>query len=149
MGYATPGNRNSTSAFGAEGYGELRAAILAAIHYREPIGGSRLFTVEGTGPQDAHDAIPISVPDAASAGATYRVEVLTKCAEATTTITPKIRNITDAVDEVVGDEMDGTDWEQQFLAFTPVVGKEYRLMAEKNNDDAPCWLLGVLQRSDS
>lgn len=149
MSYATPGNRNSASKFGAEGYQELRAAILASIFHRQPIGGSRQFTVEGTGPADAHDAIPFSIPDSASAGAAYKVEVWLKTADAATTITPRIRNITDATTAVTGSAEDATSFTSQILTFTPVVGKEYRLQFLKNNDDAPCWGFGVLQRSDS
>jgi hypothetical protein len=148
-GYATPANRNATSAFGAEGYNELRDAILASVHYREPIGGSRRFTVEGTGYQDAHDYVPIRVPDAASAGAVYKVEVEMKTADPSTTITARIRNITDASDEDVSDPEDATAFATQTLTFTPVVGKEYRLQFVKSDDLFPCWGFGILQRTDS
>jgi len=148
-GYATPGNRNAASAFGAEGYQELRDAILAAVFGRQPIGGSRLFTVEGTGWQDAFDAIPFSIPDAASAGGTYTVDAWLKSADGVTTIQPRIQNITDNTTAVTGTAEDATSFTLQTLAFTPVVGKEYRLQFLKSDDDAPCWGLGILQRSDS
>lgn len=149
MGYATPANRNATSPFGAEGYQELRTAIMAAVFARQPIGGSRLFTVEGTSFQDAFDAIPFTVLDSASAGATYRVDVWLKTADPSTVITPRMRNITDSTTAVTGSAEDATTFTLQTLVFTPVVGKEYRLQFSKNNDDFPCWGFGILQRSDA
>jgi hypothetical protein len=149
MPYQTPDDLGATDDFGFEQFQKLRDAILAAVHTRQPIGGSRLFTVQGTGYQDAHNAVPISVPDSESAGATYKVDVWLKCADPGTTITPRLRNITDASDEDIGAAADDTDWTQQFLTFTPVAGKEYRLQFVKSNDDFPCWGFGILQRTDS
>jgi hypothetical protein len=84
MAYATPADRNAADRFGEEGYQELLDAILACVFSRQPIGGSRLFTVEGTGYQDAHDAIPFMIPDTESAGAVYRVDVWLRTADAAT-----------------------------------------------------------------
>jgi hypothetical protein len=148
MAYTRPAVRLATDRFGYEGYSQLRAAILASVFARQPIGGSRQFTVEGTGWQDAHDAIPFTVPDNASAGATYKVDVWLKSADGVTTIQPRIQNITDNTTAVTGTAEDATTFTKQTLAFVPQIGKEYRLQFLKSDDDAPCWGFGILQRTD-
>lgn len=149
MPYQTVDNIIAGTEVGYEQFQQIRDGIRAAVFSRQPIGGSRLFAVMGTGAQDAHNAIPVSVPNAESSGAVYKVEAWTKCADAATTITPRIRNITDSTNAVLGVAADGTEWESQTLAFTPVVGKEYRLQFTKSDDDHPCWGFGILQRTDN
>lgn len=150
MGYQTPDDLTAADEYGAEEYGKLRDAILASIFTRLWLGGSRRFSVQGTGAQDAFDAVPFVIPDAASAGATYKALVYAKTADAGTTITPRIRNITDSTTAVTGSAVSATSFgAPQTLTFTPVVGKEYRLQFTKSNDDAPAWGFGVLQRTDA
>jgi hypothetical protein len=150
MPYQTVDDINAATDVGFEQFQQIRDAARAAI-YNPPawLGGSRRMTVQGTGYQDAFDARPFIVPDTPSSGATYKAKVTLKTADAGTTITPRIRNITDATDAAVGVAEDATSFTEQTLTFTPVVGKEYRLQFVKSNDDAPAWGFGVLQRTDS
>jgi len=150
MPYQTVTDANAATDFGYETVQKIRDATRAAI-YNLPawLGGSRRYTVQSTGYQDAFDARPFIIPDTPSSGATYKVKVSLKTADPATTITPRIRNITDATDAAVGTAEDATSFTEQTLTFTPVVGKEYRLQFVKSNDDAPAWGFGVLQRTDS
>jgi hypothetical protein len=150
MPYQTVDDINAATDVGYEQFQQIRDAARAAV-YNPPawLGGSRRFSVQGTGYQDAYDAVPLIVPDTPSSGATYRVKVSLRTADAGTTITPRVRNITDASDAAVGSAENSITFNEQTLTFAPVVGKEYRLQFVKSNDDAPCWGFGVLQRTDS
>src|SRR3954469_25748948 len=102
-GYQTPDALGVDYQFANEEYSKLRDAILAAIF--DPgfrLGGSRSRAVAGTGYQDADDYLDFRIPDTVSAGAVYEVVVDQLCENAATSITPKIRNITDSSDAVVG-----------------------------------------------
>lgn len=147
-GWQTPSALTAGDEFASEEYTKLRDAILAAVFAPGlRIGGSRTAAVAGTGYQDAEDYLDFRVPDAASAGAVYNVYVDLLCEDASTTITPKIRNITDSSDAVVGSASSSTSWAEQTLSFTPVVGKKYRLMFVKSDDAHKCLGIGFLQRT--
>lgn len=147
-GYQTPDDLDANSQFASEEYQKLRDAILAAVFDMGlRIGGSRSVAVSGTGYQDATDYLDFRVPDAASAGAVYKVYVDQLCENAATSITPKIRNITDSSDAVVGSASTSTSWAEQTLTFTPVAGKRYRLMFVKSDDVYRCYGIGFVQRT--
>lgn len=148
MSYQTLDNINAATMVGYEQFQQARNGIMAAVFDRGWIGGSRRFHVEGTGWQDAHDALPFTIPDGASAGAVYTVDVWLKTADASTSIMPRIRNITDNTTVVTGTAEDATTFTKQALAFVPAVGKEYRLQFLKSDDVFPAWGFGVLQRRD-
>src|SRR5262245_54710293 len=95
-GYQTPDNLSSTDQFASEEYQKLRDAILACAFSTHPLGGSRSVSIAGTGYKDAIDYVEFTMPDAASAGGVYAAIVDLLCENASTTITPKIRNITDS-----------------------------------------------------
>lgn len=152
-GYATPANLTAADDFDASRYQELRVAIMADVFGRASLGGSRSIAIASTGYQDAIDYVDVIVPDAASAGGVWVAKVELLCENGATTITPKIRNITDASDAVVGSACAATTWggtlSYQDLAFTPVAGKRYRLMLVKSDDVYACWGVGTMQRTDS
>lgn len=139
----------ATDRRGAESWTKLDESDKAAVFHSVPLGGSRSQAVSGTGYQDAADYLDFRVPDAASAGATYKVYVDLLCENAATSITPKIRNITDSSDAVVGSASTSTTWAEQTLTFTPVAGKKYRLMFVKSDDVYAAWGIGLLQRTAS
>jgi len=114
-----------------------------------PLGGSRKDSVAGTGYQDADDYVPFELPDSASTGGTWNAIVDLLCEDGSTTITPKIRNITDSSDAVVGSASSSTSWARQTLAFTPASGKEYRLMFVKSDDLHKCFGIGWARRTAS
>lgn len=128
---------------------KARANDDSAVFGSFNMGGSRSVAVAGTGYQDAENYIDWRCPDAASTGGVYKVYVDLLCENGATSITPKIRNITDASDTVVGSASTSTSWAEQTLTFTPVAGKKYRLMFVKSDDVYKCFGIGMLQRSAS
>jgi len=148
MAWNPVGTTIATDRRGYEEWVKVNDSDKAAV-FQPPllVGGSRTFALSGTGYQDAFDVVPILVHDADSSGGVYTVKVDCKCANAATTLTPKIRNVTDSTDTVIGSAAASTSWAAQVLAFTPVVGKEYRLMFVKSDDVYPCWGIGFLKRA--
>jgi len=150
-----PSNLTAADDFGAIAYGKLRDADLAAVFCRHELGGSRATAdaVTGTSYQDAFNYRDFIIPDAASAGAVWVAEVELVCENAATTITPRIRNITDSSDAVVGAACAATTWggtnSYQTLSFTPVVGKRYRLQFIKSDDVYGCWGVGAMRRTNA
>lgn len=126
---------------------KARANDDAAVCSSFNMGGSRSAAITGTGYQDAENYLDWRVPDSASSGGVFKVYVDLLCENAATSVTPKIRNITDSSDAVVGSASTSTSWAEQTLTFTPVVGKKYRLMFVKSDDVYSCWGVGFLQRS--
>ena len=132
---------------GADGFFEpCRSSLVAHDFEIIPLGGSRVHGLAGTSYQDAIDYIDFEIPDADYDGGTWTAEVNLLCENAATTVTPKIRNITDSSDAVVGSAHSSTSWATQSLAFTPTVGKAYRLMLVKSDDVYACWAIGSMQR---
>jgi hypothetical protein len=119
-------------------------ATAFSSHY---LGGSRSTAITGTGYKDAVDYVDFIVPDSASSGGVFKAIVDVLCENVATTITPKIRNITDSSDAVVGSAHASTSWGSQTLAFTPTVGKTYRLMLVKSDDLFDCWSIGLVRRT--
>lgn len=148
MPYQRLDNINAATMVGFEQFQQARNGIMAAVFDRVRIGGSRRFTVEGTGWQDAHDYDPIVIPDSASAGGVYTVDAWLKTANAATTIRARIRNITDATTADETEPEDATTFTKQTLSWTPIVGKEYRLQFLKSDDIYPAYGFGELQRRD-
>lgn len=148
-GYPSGGPTSLTSAdqFASEEYIKVRDSILAVTFWPFPLGGSRSASVTGTSYQDADDYLDFEVPDAASGGAVYKAIVDVLCENALTTITPKIRNITDSSDAVVGSAHASTGWGSQTLTFTPTVGKKYRLMFIKSDDLFRAYGIGFIRRT--
>jgi hypothetical protein len=135
---------------GADSFFEkVRAMLNAAVFVTHPLGGSRAIAIAGTGYQDAIDYISFTMPDAASSGGVWNAVVELLCENVATTITPKIRNVTDATDAVIGSAHASTSWGTQTLSFTPVAGKTYRLMAVKSDDLFQAWAIGVMRRTNA
>lgn len=126
-----------------------RQSLLAAVFTTHPLGGSRSIAIAGTGYQDAIDYLNFDIPDAASGGGVWVALVDLLCEDVSTTITPKIRNITDSTDAVIGSAHASTSWATQTLSFTPVVGKVYRLQLVKSDDLFQCWGIGKMRRTNA
>lgn len=118
----------------------------AIFQNRMYVGGSRSVAVMGTGYQDPWDYVPMTNPSSVEVGGVYSVEVDLQCEDAATTITPKIRNVTDSTDTVIGSAHASTSVGSQTLSFTPVAGKVYRLMFVKSDDLFAAYGIGFLQR---
>lgn len=136
-------------------YNLLLAAARAALYSPIPLGGSSSQPHPGTAYEKVLHANPFQVPSAVEATGTWKARVYLKCEDAAVTITPKIRNLTDASDAVVGsacsgtaDDYSGTN-QNQLLTFTPAVGKLYELQAIKSADAKECFCIGTIARTDS
>ena len=146
MAWNPVGTTVSTDRRGAESWNKLDDSVKTGAFVTHPLGGSRTIGLTGTGYQDAMDYVDFVMPNAASTGATYEALIDCLCENAATTVTPKIRNITDSSDAVVGSAHASTSWALQTLAFTPASGKTYRLMLVKSDDTYDAWGIGSLRR---
>lgn len=129
-------------------YNKIRDSIIADSHAVFPLGGSRSIAIPtGGGYQDAPDYIEFEVPTTSYTGFVYNVIVEIRTENASTTVTPKLRNVTDSTDAVVGSAGTSTAWgTYQTLSFTVAAGKKYRLMASKSDDAVQAWVIGHVRR---
>lgn len=116
---------------------ELRnnAIALASSRFQHYLGGSRQFGLRSASYVDAVDYLDVELDGTNLTGLTVRARVEVRTANTGTTVTPKIRNVTDASDAVVGAAYGAdTNWDAQTLSFTPVAGvKTYRLQLTGSN----------------
>lgn len=134
---------------GYESFVKLDDSDKAAVFTIAPLGGSRHISITGAAYIEAIDYLDFIMPDAASTGAVWEALIDLKCENAATTITPKIRNITDSTDAVIGSAHASTSWGSQTLAYTPASGKTYRLMLVKSDDVYQAYAIGVMRRKSS
>jgi hypothetical protein len=114
---------------------------LAARRAVYPLGGSRRQLIVFNGTYDAEEYIDVELDGTEfQTGATVRARVEVRSANAGTSITPKIRNVTDSTDAVVGAACTASDADysgsnqKQTLSFTPASGvKKYRLQFTNSN----------------
>jgi hypothetical protein len=149
MAYNPVGTTLSTDRRGYEEWVKLDDTDKACVFANFYLGGSRSIAISGTGYQDAVDYLDFVMPDAASTGGTYAAKIDLLCESGSTTITPRIRNITDSSDAVVGSASSSTSWTTQTLTFTPASGKTYRLQVVKSDDLNACWAIGYLRRTNA
>lgn len=131
-------------------YNEIRDSIIANSFAVYPLGGSRTIAIAGgaTTYQDAPDYVEFEVPTTTYTGYVYKALVEVKTENAATTVTPKIRNVSDGSDAVVGSAGTSTSWgTYQTLTFTVTAGKKYRLMFSKSDDLYAAWGIGVVRRT--
>lgn len=125
----------------------MRQALDAGIfQHNLLVGGSRLFGLAGTGYKDLHDAIPINIPSSVETGGVFEVDVALKCEDVSTSLTPRVYNVTDAAAAVTGSPSTSTAWAVQTLTFTPVVGKTYVVQAAKGDDNFNGHAIAYLRR---
>lgn len=146
-----------TSAFVAQKdsfFEPARGNMVANSFAEFPLGGSRTQPChEGGGYTDAVDFVDFELSSALYSGATFEALVEVRVENAGITITPKIRNVTDSTDAVVGSASTSTTggsagqiWASQTLSFTPTVGKKYRLQLVKSADTYAAWAIGRMRR---
>lgn len=135
----------SSTDFGFNQANRIRDAAIAVAFHAIPLGGSRIVAIAGTGYKDAIDYLNFYLPDAKYSGFVYTAIVDLLCINAATTIAPKIRNITDGTDAVIGSASSSTTWTEQSLTWTPTVGKQYRLQLLKSDDVYECFGIGYVR----
>lgn len=119
----------------------------------EPFTGRVTSKYPGTGPFDAENFVDIEIDNTELTGLTVQARIECRAADGVS-ITPKIRNVTDGADSVVGaactataPDYSGTN-QKQTLALTLAAGiKKYRLQYElgANALDAPTWCIGEIE----
>lgn len=136
--------------FGYQSANKLREnlIVLASRRSGRSLGGSRLMPGEpawdaeglptsnpaGLGPWNAVDYIDVEIDGTNQTGMTYQARVEVRTNQATMTITPKVRNVTDGTDAGTGSscaaaysDYSGTN-QKQTIALTVATGvKKYRL----------------------
>ncbi len=148
MSYDNPESLVTGNVLTQSRYTKLRDSIIADSHAVFPLGGSRSVAIPtGGGYQDAPEYIEFEVPSTDYTGFAYHVVVEVRTENASTTVTPKLRNITAGSDAVVGSAGTSTAWgTYQTLSFTPASGEKYRLMASKSDDAVNAWVIGHVRR---
>jgi hypothetical protein len=126
---------------------------LAARRAVYPLGGSRNVGIQYNAVIDAYDWLPFYFDGTEfQAGATVRARVDVRSADAATSITPQIYNVTDTSVAVTGAACSATlaDYtganQRQTLSFTPATGaKEYRLRLTPSNDTNLVYCIGLVE----
>lgn len=127
----------------------LKNNIVAAFQTKleKNLGGSRETSVLVNGTFDVVEYRDIDLAEEELTGLTHRARVEGKTANATTSVTPIIRNVTDGTDLATGTAITATSFTEQLLAMTLPEGasKRYRLRGQTNNATNEVWLLGVCE----
>jgi hypothetical protein len=148
MAFSTPETLISGDTLTLARYDKIKDSIIAEGHSVFELGGSEYIAMPtGGGYNYVPDWKPFIVPNVIYTGFVYKVHVEVWTENAATTITPKLRNVTDAADTVVGSAGTATArGTYQTLSATIAAGKEYRLMASKSDDVYNCWCVGRIYR---
>lgn len=141
--------------FGYQSANKIRENLitLASARFTYHLGGSRQTTLpQVASAQDALDYVDIELDSTQLGGLTVQARVECRTANGATSITPKIRNITDGTDAAVGAactataaDYSGTN-QKQTLALTLAAGvKKYRLQGTPGNVDNQTFVIGHLE----
>lgn len=117
------------------------------------LGGSRVISVpQVAAAQDAIDWRDVELDGTVTTGLTVQARVEVRTSDAGTSVTPKIRNVTDSTDAGVGSACSATATDysgtasKQTIAVTLAAGlKTYRLQLTPSNADADVFGLGRLE----
>lgn len=127
-------------------------AALAAIRHMLPLGGSRNQALQHSAVVDAYDYIDVEIDSTQLTGLSVRARVELRVADAATSVTPSIRNVTDGVDVVTGDacaatnaDYSGTNQKQTLNVPLTAGSKKYRLRLTPSNNTHPFWAIGYLE----
>ena len=127
---------------------------LASQRFTAHLGGSRLTPLAlSATTQDAPEWIDIELDGTNATGLTKQLRVECRSANVGTSITPKLRNITDGTDAGVGVACSATNADysganqKQTIAVTLAAGvKKYRLQGTPSNATDLTYLIGYLER---
>lgn len=115
------------------------------------LGGSRSVALISSSYVEVIDWIDFVPATGEFEGATVTAQVEVRTANAGTSVTPKIRNVTDSTDAVTGSACTATNadysgtQQRQSLSFTPVAGKRYRLMITGSNTTNSIYGIGQIK----
>ncbi len=141
--------------FGYQDANELRANLIALASARRThyLGGSRNTAVPlVASAQDAVEYIDIELDGTNLAGLTVQARVEVRTLNGGTSVTPKVRNVTDSTDAGTGVACTATDADysgtnqKQTIAVTLAAGvKKYRLMLTPGNTSAGVLGIGYIE----
>ena len=142
-------------AFGYQTANKIRDNLvaLASARIRSSLGGSRNVSLpQVASAQDAYDYQDIELDSTALGGLTVQARVECRTINAATSVTPKIRNVTDGTDSVVGVACSATaaDYSgaNQVQTLTLVLAggvKKYRLQGTPSNTTHPTFVIGHVE----
>lgn len=127
------------------------AIVLAARRAVYPLGGSRQVSLPLVAAvQDAIDYQDIEIDGTSLGGFTKRLRVQVRSENAATSITPKLRNVTDGTDAGVGAACSAVTFAGangiQSIAVVLAAGvKTYRLQGTPSNAANPTYVIGYLE----
>lgn len=140
-------------AFGYSSANKLRAnaIALASARLTYHLGGSRSVAIPMVAAaQDAIDYLDIELDGTNLAGFTISLRVECRTSNAGTSVTPKLRNVTDGTDAATGaacsaTTFGGANGTQSITATIAAGVKKYRLMATPSNTTNPVFIIGYLE----
>lgn len=142
-------------AFGYQSANRLRENLIALASSRLTyyLGGSRTVSVaQVASAQDAINWVDIELDGTNMGGLTKQLRVEVRVANAATSVTPKLRNVTDATDAGVGvacsatnADYSGTNQKQTITVTIASGVKKYRLQLTPSNTTHPCFGIGYVE----
>lgn len=127
---------------------KVRQCLLALSWDRKVIGGDRHAPVTGTGEQEAINYIDYEPPYIGFFRTTCVAEM--KTTNASTQIRAVLKDLTAATTVWTSDYVNVTSWTQKTHVVVKttelIAGHAYRLYFEKDNDDAPAFGIGWMDR---
>jgi hypothetical protein len=150
MAFSTPETLITADTLTLARYNKLRDSIIANAFGMIDMGGSRTAALSTGG---GYIAIPdwedFTIPSTDYTGHVFKLsfEVLTE--NAATTVTVKLRNVTDSTDTYTSSAITTTAWgtEQLSTSLTIAAGKVYQVQASKSDDLYDCWVVAKLRRT--
>jgi len=122
----------------------IEAALAARLERN--LGGSRINSVLFNGTFDVHDYRDVEIDATKLGGLTVRARVEGRTTDSTTSVTPRIRNITDSTTLVTGTAITSTTFVEQLLTMAVTgANKKYRLQGTTNNGNNDVFLFGVVE----
>lgn len=123
-----------------------RDDALAAARIIAPLGGSREVGRRNVVYEPVPSYIEVELDGTDTVGLTVQARVEVRTSNASFSVTPRIRNVTDAADAVVGAAEVAIVDTPQTLSFVPVVGvKKYRLEILGANAGAQIFGIGYIE----
>jgi len=141
--------------FGYQGANKIKNNVIALASMREQknLGGSRLTSIPlAAVATDAVDYIDVEIDGTQLAGLTIQARIEVRTTNAGTSVTPKVRNVTDATDAGTGvastataADYSGTN-QKQTIALTIASGiKKYRLQLTPSNATNQVFGIGYIE----
>lgn len=141
--------------FGYQSANAMRDNLIALASARLTyhLGGSRQVAIPlVASAQDAIDWVDIELDGTNMGGLTKQLRVEVRVANAATSVTPKLRNVTDATDAGVGvacsatnADYSGTNQKQTITVTIASGVKKYRLQLTPSNTTHPCFGIGYVE----